>query len=101
MRTKAKGDRMRITTTGGVGPTTAATTSSETRVAAAPSAGPASQATALESETLKPAQAALAEMPEVDQAKVDALRDALAEGRIRFDPDRLAQLIVRYHGGRS
>ncbi|KIA81548.1 flagellar biosynthesis anti-sigma factor FlgM [Chromobacterium amazonense] len=39
-------------------------------------------------------------MPEIDQAKVDAVRAALARGEVRFDPQRLAGLIERYHGGR-
>lgn len=53
----------------------------------------------LESGTLQPAQAALAAMPEIDQAKVDALRAALARGEIQFDAGRLARLIQRFHGG--
>jgi negative regulator of flagellin synthesis FlgM len=40
-------------------------------------------------------------MPDVDQTKVAALRDALSKGEIRFDANRLAQLIQRFHGGRS
>ena len=56
---------------------------------------------ALESSTLQPAKAALAEMPEIDQAKVDKLREALARGEISFDAGRLAKLIQRFHGGRG
>lgn len=56
---------------------------------------------ALESSTLQPAKAALAEMPEIDQAKVDTLREALARGEITFDAGRLAKLIQRFHGGRG
>jgi len=55
----------------------------------------------LESSALAPAKAALAEMPEIDQAKVDALRAALARGEISFDAGRLAQLIQRFHGGQG
>ncbi len=55
----------------------------------------------LASEVLKPAQATLAAMPDVDEVKVAALRDALAKGEIKFDANRLSQLIQRYHGGRA
>jgi negative regulator of flagellin synthesis FlgM len=58
-------------------------------------------APALESSALQPAQQALAAMPEIDQAKVDSLREALARGEISFDADRLARLIQRFHGGRG
>ncbi|MFX1678137.1 flagellar biosynthesis anti-sigma factor FlgM [Mitsuaria sp. CC2] len=68
---------------------------------AGPSSGPAMLAGELASESLKPAQAALAAMPEVDEMKVAALRDALAKGEIKFDANRLSQLIQRYHGGRA
>ncbi|NCT85673.1 MAG: flagellar biosynthesis anti-sigma factor FlgM [Comamonadaceae bacterium] len=52
----------------------------------------------LESRLLGPAQEALTALPEIDQAKVDALREALARGEIGFDADRLARLIQRFHG---
>ena len=61
----------------------------------APTAAPAE----LASDVLKPAQADLAAMPEVDLDKVAALKDALARGEIQFDADRLARLVQRYHGG--
>ncbi|QPF74158.1 flagellar biosynthesis anti-sigma factor FlgM [Roseateles sp. DAIF2] len=82
--------------------------SGETRVAdtaktaaAAPAVlGASAGATAaLASDVLQPAKAALQGLPEIDQAKVDALREALARGEISFDADRLAQLIQRFHGG--
>ena len=59
------------------------------------------RASAAESALLKPAQAALAEMSDIDAAKVAELRDALARGEIKFDAGRLAALIQRYHGGRG
>lgn len=64
--------------------------------ATAPAAPPA-----LASSVLAGAKADLAAMPEIDQAKVDALRDALARGEISFDAARLATLIQRFHGGRG
>ncbi|WP_018411160.1 flagellar biosynthesis anti-sigma factor FlgM [Methyloversatilis thermotolerans] len=69
----------------------------------APAAGPATGSTtapapALQSAVLQPAMAALAGMPEIDQARVDALREALARGEVPFDPDKLAGLIERFHG---
>ncbi|MET0518967.1 MAG: flagellar biosynthesis anti-sigma factor FlgM [Burkholderiaceae bacterium] len=68
---------------------------------AAPAVLGAAPATALESSHLQPAQQALAAMPEIDQAKVDALREALSRGEISFDANRLASLIQRFHGGRG
>ncbi|OWQ93896.1 flagellar biosynthesis anti-sigma factor FlgM [Roseateles aquatilis] len=98
---------MKITSTGPLNPaagTAGATTTAvdaADRAAGARASSPALQAAALESDVLKPAQAAMADMPDVDQTKVAALRDALAKGEIRFDANRLAQLIQRFHGGRS
>lgn len=58
----------------------------------APSAEP------LRSAALQPARHALAALPDIDQAKIDAVRDALARGDIQFDAQKLAGLIARYHG---
>jgi negative regulator of flagellin synthesis FlgM len=82
--------------------TAAAERVSET--AGAESAAPASRAPAapaLQSSVMQPALAALRDMPEVDQAKVSAIRDALARGEIRFDAGRLAGLIERFHGSKG
>jgi negative regulator of flagellin synthesis FlgM len=74
----------------------------ETTTAAAAAAPLASSTgTASQSAVLQGAQSALREMPEIDQAKVAALRDALARGEVRFDAGKLAGLISRYHGGRE
>ncbi|HET9643003.1 MAG TPA: flagellar biosynthesis anti-sigma factor FlgM [Burkholderiaceae bacterium] len=54
----------------------------------------------LQAETLQPAMQALQQMPEIDQGRVDALRDKLARGEVPFDAKRLAALIQRFHGGR-
>lgn len=75
----------------------------ERRIGASLGAAPAvlgSDAT-LASSALEPAKAALAALPEVDGAKVAALREALARGEISFDANRLAGLIQRFHGGRG
>jgi negative regulator of flagellin synthesis FlgM len=64
-----------------------------TGVASSPAAAPAP----LESAVLGPALAAIGDLPEVDQAKVASLRDALEQGRIPFDASKLAALIDRYH----
>ena len=53
----------------------------------------------LQSAVLAPAMDALAALPEIDHAKVAAIRDALAKGEIRFDAGKLAGLITRYHSG--
>lgn len=60
-----------------------------------------SQAAPLQSAVLQPALTALRDMQEIDQAKVDQLREALARGEISFNATRLAALIQRYHGGRE
>jgi len=52
----------------------------------------------LQSAVLQPALQAMREMPEIDQEKVDMLRDALAKGELPFDPAKLAGLIQRFHG---
>lgn len=64
-------------------------------------AAPAAAAAPLQSAGLQQAQSALADLPEIDQAKVLALRDALAKGELPFDASKLAGLIDRYHGSKS
>lgn len=59
----------------------------------------ASAESTLQSATLQPALAALKELPDIDHAKVAALRDALAKGQLPFDSTKLAALIERYHRG--
>jgi negative regulator of flagellin synthesis FlgM len=62
--------------------------------AAAPAPAPAP----LQSAVMQPALQAMREMPEIDQEKVDMLRDALAKGELPFDAAKLAGLIQRFHG---
>jgi negative regulator of flagellin synthesis FlgM len=63
-----------------------------------PAAGAsAGGAEATQSAALEPAMAALRAMPDVDQARVAALRAALAKGELPFDANKLAALIERYH----
>lgn len=69
----------------------------ETEAATPASAAPAAAAE-LQSSVLQPALAAMRAMPDVDHAKVAALRDALAKGELPFDPARLAGLVQRFHG---
>lgn len=61
----------------------------------------AAPAPALQSEVLASAAKALENMPEIDHAKVMALRDALARGEVPFNPARLAALIESHHGQRE
>lgn len=68
---------------------------------AEPVATGAAENAPLQAATLGPAQAALEAMPEIDNARVAAVRDALARGEIQFDAKRLAGLIERFHGGRG
>jgi negative regulator of flagellin synthesis FlgM len=68
---------------------------------AAPDAAEAVAAPApapLQSAVMQPALQAMREMPEIDQERVDMLRDALAKGELPFDPAKLAGLIQRFHG---
>ncbi|NLG77551.1 MAG: flagellar biosynthesis anti-sigma factor FlgM [Xanthomonadaceae bacterium] len=62
---------------------------------AAATASPGGEA--LQSAVLQPALAALNELPDIDQEKVAALRDALAKGELPFDAGKLAALIESYH----
>ncbi|RJF96697.1 flagellar biosynthesis anti-sigma factor FlgM [Noviherbaspirillum cavernae] len=96
---------MKIST--GTGPSPIAGTSQITETAAgepvAPAASAASAAStsasggALQSAVLQPALTALREMPDIDQAKVAALREALAKGEMPFNAAKLAGLIERFH----
>jgi negative regulator of flagellin synthesis FlgM len=67
---------------------------------AAEAAAPA-PAPALQSSVMQPALQAMREMPEIDQEKIDMLRDALAKGELPFDPAKLAGLIQRFHGSET
>ena len=66
-----------------------------------PAAAAAAPADALRGSALQSARSALNAMPEIDEAKVAAVRDALAKGEINFDPAKLASLISRYHGSKG
>jgi negative regulator of flagellin synthesis FlgM len=93
---------MRITGTPGLPATTTTTDVPETAAAKSDAAASASPAAAeLQSAVLQPAVAALRDMPDIDHAKVAALRAALAKGELPFNASKLAGLIERFHGGRS
>ena len=65
----------------------------------APAHAPA--AAPLQSAVMQPALQAMRDMPEIDQEKIDMLRDALAKGELPFDPAKLAGLIHRFHGSET
>lgn len=91
---------MKIMGTGPVGaPVAAAAPGAAAVDRAAPAAAAVGGAGELQSGVLQPALAALKELPDIDHAKVAALREALARGEIPFDPAKLAGLIERHHGG--
>jgi negative regulator of flagellin synthesis FlgM len=96
---KSRGQRMKIT---GVS-TPSVQSAPQAGAAAAPVAAPAPAAAdaVLESSVLKPAQAALAALPDFDAARVAELRDALAKGELPFDAARLAGAIQRFHGSKG
>jgi negative regulator of flagellin synthesis FlgM len=106
MRTKLKGVGMKVNGTGIPG-TPAAGQVAETRQvdevaqSAAPSASRGAAGGQLQSTTLQPALAALDQMPDIDQAKVAALRDALARGEMPFNAAKLAALIETHHRSRD
>lgn len=54
-----------------------------------------------QTERVQAAQAQLAQMPEVDAARVADIKAALARGEIAFDAKKIAGLVVRHHGGRG
>ncbi len=69
-------------------------------IPAAPrAAGTAATAAAPGSALLQPAIEAARQAPGVDPARVAALRDQLAQGKLPFDAAKLADLIERYHRG--
>jgi len=94
---------MKITSTGsGLAPSAASAPamqgSAPVRSASTAARTDASQS---QSASLQAAQAALQALPEIDEAKVAALREALARGEVHFDAGKLAGLISRYHGVRE
>lgn len=95
---------MKITSTGpNVAGPSAASTPAVQGSAPVRSASTVARADAGESQSasLQTAQAALQALPDIDEAKVAALREALARGEVHFDAGKLASLISRYHGGRE
>jgi negative regulator of flagellin synthesis FlgM len=94
IQSKTRGARMKIT--GAAAPSVTLSPQAGSPAAPAPAAAPAAP---LQSDVLQPAKEALAALPEIDQARVAELRDALAKGELPFDPARLAGLIQRFHGG--
>lgn len=91
---------MKITGNSGIDLPAVAPAAAAQPVEAVQPAAPAGAATAgaLQSAVLQPALESLRDMPEIDQAKVDAIRDALARGEVTFDAGKLAGLIERFHG---
>ncbi len=91
---------MKVVSGGPASANIAASGASGVTKAAAPSASARSSAAsneALQSAALQPALKALDALPEIDQAKVAAIRDALAKGELPFDAGKLAALIESYH----
>lgn len=93
---------MKLSSLGG----TAATQSGAARAAPSPAISSASVAEAqvqvgAQAESVQAAQQALAAMPELDMARVAEIKEALARGDIGFDPQKLARLIARHHGGQG
>jgi negative regulator of flagellin synthesis FlgM len=48
---------------------------------------------------LDKAQSELATMPNVDMAKVESVRNALANGELELDMNALSQAVMRFHTG--
>ncbi|HLS81611.1 MAG TPA: flagellar biosynthesis anti-sigma factor FlgM [Steroidobacter sp.] len=86
---------MKIVT--GLGAPQAPTPAAAPARASAPSNVPAPTGEALQSAVLRPAQAAMDALPEVDEVRVAELRDALARGELPFDAAKLAALIQSHH----
>lgn len=67
---------------------------------ATPSAPPAREATvSVNTAALDKAQAQLAALPNVDMAKVEQVRDALAKGELTLDTNALSQAVLQFHTG--
>ena len=80
---------------------TQVSTRSGSTAAAASAKTAQTTATDLQSAVLLPALQALRELPDIDQAKVESIREALERNEIPFNSAKLAALIERYHGGRD
>lgn len=72
---------------------TQATTEAPTRTSTTETAFNANTA------ALDKAQAELSAMPNVDMAKVEAVRNALAKGELGLDVKALSQAVMRFHTG--
>lgn len=79
----------------------ASDTQAITPKAAAVSAVASTATEEMQSAVMQPALASMRDMPEIDHAKVAALRDALARGELPFNAAKLAGLIERFHGSKS
>ncbi|MCL1141714.1 flagellar biosynthesis anti-sigma factor FlgM [Shewanella gaetbuli] len=73
------------------GSSAAATSSTTNTTAKSDSVSITSQAQELQS-----AQAKIANLPEVNQQKVDEIKQAIAEGRYKVDPEKLAANIASF-----
>ncbi|WP_430433432.1 flagellar biosynthesis anti-sigma factor FlgM [Methyloversatilis sp.] len=91
---------MRITGSGAAGVNAPGSVSGNGPAEAPQAVAPASPAK-LQSLTLQPAMEAMRALPEIDHARIDALREALARGEVPFDADKLAGLIERFHGSKG
>lgn len=91
---------MRITGSGAGGVNAPGSVSGNGPAEAPQAVAPASPAK-LQSSTLQPAMEAMRALPEIDHARIDALREALARGEVPFDADKLAGLIERFHGSKG
>lgn len=88
---------LNVESTGAAKPTSGgASGATPARASARPSGGGD-----LQSGVLQPALGAMRDIPEIDEARVAELRDALARGDIPFDAGKLAGLISRFHGTQS
>ena len=89
---------MRIVGTPGIAPAAPSAAAPEATPPMDATGVPATAQASMASSILQPALAALRELPDIDHAKVAALREALARGEVPFDAAKLAGLIERFHG---
>ena len=54
-----------------------------------------------QAQQLQNVQTKMADMPDIDQKKVDEIRAAIAEGRYKIDPDKLATNIANFENDLS
>lgn len=81
--------------------TTATKTNTQQAATSTKASVQANTYTSFSSQEIEHAQLRLNQLPDVDMAKVNAVKDALAKGEIKLDIEALSQAIVRFHSDKQ